>query len=49
LTELSRTYFADGKYRQAAQYAENAVNIDPTNPRLHGDLGIMYYKIEEYA
>jgi tetratricopeptide (TPR) repeat protein len=49
LTELSRTYFADGKYRQAAQYAENAVNIDPTNPRLHGDLGIMDYKIEDYT
>jgi tetratricopeptide (TPR) repeat protein len=48
LTELSRAYFADGRYAQAAQYAEEAVKIDPSNPRLHGNLGIMYYKNEDY-
>ena len=48
LTELSRAYFADGRYAQAAQYAEEASKVDPTNPRLHGNVGIMYYKNEEY-
>ncbi|MEA3441014.1 MAG: tetratricopeptide repeat protein, partial [Chloroflexota bacterium] len=48
LTELSRSYFADGRYAQAAQYAEEAVKVDPTEPRLRGNLGIMYYKNEDY-
>lgn len=48
LTELSRAFFADGRYAQAAQYAEEAVKVEPTDPRLHGNLGIMYYKSEEY-
>lgn len=48
LTELSRAFFADGRYAQAAQYAEEAVKVEPTDPRLHGNLGIMYYKSEDY-
>jgi tetratricopeptide (TPR) repeat protein len=48
LTELSRSYFADGRFAQAAQYAEEAVKIDPTNPRLHGSLGVIYYKAQDY-
>lgn len=48
LTEISRAYFADGRYTQAAQYAEEAVRIQPENPRMHGDLGINYYKMEDY-
>lgn len=47
LTELSRSYFADGRYAQAAQYAEEAVKVEPEDPRLHGNLGIMYYKNED--
>lgn len=47
LTELSRSYFADGRYAQAAQYAEEAVKVEPDDPKLHGNLGIMYYKNEE--
>jgi len=47
LTELSRAYFADGRYAQAVQYAEEAVKVNPSDPRLHGNLGIMYYKNEE--
>ncbi len=49
LTEISRAYFADGRYGQAAQYAEEAVKVIPNDPRLHGNLGIMYYKTEDYA
>jgi tetratricopeptide (TPR) repeat protein len=48
LTELSRAFFADGRFAQAAQYAEEAVAVDPADPRLHGNLGIVYYKNEEY-
>jgi len=48
LTELSRAYFADGRYAQAAQYAEEAIEVEQTNPRLHGNLGIVYYKNNEF-
>jgi len=44
LTELSRAFFADGRYAQAAQYAQEAIEVDPANPRLHGNLGIVHYK-----
>lgn len=49
LTELSRAFFADGRYAQAAQYAEEAVKVDPADPRLHGNLGITYYKNNDYT
>lgn len=49
LTELSRSYFAAGRFAQASQYADEAVRVDPTNPRLHGNLGVMYYKSEDFA
>jgi len=48
LTELSRSFFADGRFPQAAQYAEEAVKVDPGDPRLRGNLGIIYYKMEDY-
>lgn len=48
LTELSRAFFADGRYAQAAQYAEEAIKVDPSDPRLHGNLGIVYYKVADY-
>jgi tetratricopeptide (TPR) repeat protein len=48
LTELSRAFFGDGRYPQAAQYAEEAVKVKPTDARLHGNLGIIYYKQEDY-
>lgn len=49
LTELSRAFFADGRYPQAAQYAEEAIKVEPANPRLYGNLGIIYYKMGDYA
>ncbi|MBP1693667.1 MAG: uncharacterized protein H6Q37_1550 [Chloroflexi bacterium] len=48
LTELSRSFFADGRFPQAAQYAEEAVKINSIDPRLHGNLGVIYYKMEDY-
>jgi len=48
LTELSRAFFGDGRFPQAAQYAEEAVKVKPSDPRLHGNLGIIYYKQSDY-
>ncbi len=49
LTELSRAYFADGRYPQAAQYAEEAIKVEPENARLYGNLGTINYKAGDYA
>jgi tetratricopeptide (TPR) repeat protein len=49
LTELSRSFFADGRFPQAAQYAEEAIKVNPIDPRLHGNLGVTYYKMEDYV
>jgi len=49
LTEISRTYAAVGQFGKAIQYAEQAVSLDPTSPRLHGNLGVMLYKSDEYS
>lgn len=49
LTELARAFFAGGRYAQAEQYSEEAIKVDPSNPRLHGNLGIIYYKGEKYS
>ena len=48
LTELSRAFFADGRYPQAAQYAEEAAKVAPEDARMHGNLGIIYYKMTDY-
>jgi tetratricopeptide (TPR) repeat protein len=48
LTQIALAYFQAGRYTQAAQYAADAVNVEPDNPRLHGNLGIMHYKMEDY-
>jgi tetratricopeptide (TPR) repeat protein len=48
LTELSRAFFADGRYAQAAQYSEEAIKVDPEDPYLHGNLGIVYYKNSDF-
>ncbi len=39
----SRTYSTIGEFQKAMQYAETAMKDDPTNPRYHGNLGVMYY------
>ncbi len=42
--EISRTYASVGDFSQSVQYADQAVRTEPENPRLHGNLGVMYYK-----
>jgi tetratricopeptide (TPR) repeat protein len=49
LIEISRAYFSDGRYQQAAQHAEAAVQIEPENARVHGYLGIVYYRLEQFS
>jgi tetratricopeptide (TPR) repeat protein len=41
---ISRTYSTIGEYAKAMQYAEQSVQDRPDNPRLRGNLGIMYYR-----
>jgi len=40
---ISRTYATVGEYAKAVQYGEQAVNDQPANASLHGNLGVMYY------
>jgi tetratricopeptide (TPR) repeat protein len=42
--EISRTYSTVGDFTQAVQYADQAVKSEPGNAKLHGNLGVMYYK-----
>lgn len=41
---ISRTYARSGEYGKAMQYAEAAVDNDPADTNLHGNLGVMYYR-----
>jgi tetratricopeptide (TPR) repeat protein len=47
--EISRTYATVGEFAKAVQYAQKAVEEDSTNPHRHGNLGIMYYKNQQYS
>ena len=40
---IANAYAGDGQFGNASQYAKQAVELDPTNPRLRGNLGRMYY------
>jgi tetratricopeptide (TPR) repeat protein len=44
---IAQAYSRFGEYGKASQYASDAVNLDPSNPSLHGDLGVMYFKNED--
>ena len=41
---ISRTYATVGEYAKATQYAETAVNDNPLETNLRGNLGVMYYR-----
>lgn len=45
----AQAYASAGEYGKASQYAEQAVELDATEPRYHGQLGLMYYHSQEYA
>ena len=42
--EISRTYATVGDFSQSVQYADQAVKTNPADAKLHGNLGVMYYK-----
>jgi len=44
---LAQTYASVGEYGKASQYAADALRLDPSSPRLHGNLGRMYYHNNE--
>jgi tetratricopeptide (TPR) repeat protein len=44
---LAQTYASVGEYGKASQYAADALRLDPASPRLHGNLGRMYYHNNE--
>jgi len=46
-TEISLAYANEGQFGKAVQYAEQSVKVDPPNARLHGNLGVMYYRNQE--
>jgi tetratricopeptide (TPR) repeat protein len=41
---ISRTYATIGEYGKAEQYAKSAVDNNPTDGNLRGNLGVMYYR-----
>lgn len=48
-TEISLVYANEGQFGRAVQYAEQAVKVAPSSPRLRGNLGVWYYKNQELA
>lgn len=48
LTLIAQLYAGTGEFGKASQFAKDAVDLDPSNPRLHGNLGRMYYHNNVY-
>jgi tetratricopeptide (TPR) repeat protein len=49
LTEVSLAYANEGQFGKASQYAEQAMRVDESDPKLHGNLGVMYYRNQEMS
>ena len=45
---IAQAYARDGEFGKASQYAQSAVDLEPSDARLHGDLGRMHYKNADY-
>ncbi|NIS80454.1 MAG: tetratricopeptide repeat protein [Anaerolineales bacterium] len=43
LTLIAQVYARIGEFGKASQFAADAADLDPANPRLRGNLGRMYY------
>jgi len=48
LLSLSTTKYQEGQYGAASQYLEDALTIDPANAKIHGRLGLIYFKSLNY-
>jgi tetratricopeptide (TPR) repeat protein len=46
--ELARTYLTVGDYQKGIQIAQQAVEREPGNALMHGLLGTLYYRLEQY-
>jgi len=46
---IARTYYGIGQWGKALQYAKNAVQNAMLEPRMHGLLGVMYFRNQEYG
>lgn len=46
--ETALTYLRIGEFAKAAQYAQQAIQQQPENPLLHGYLGTIYFRQENY-
>jgi tetratricopeptide (TPR) repeat protein len=46
---LAQLYARIGEFGKASQYAAGAVSLEPHNARLHGDLGRMLFKNQQFA
>ena len=46
--ELARTYLTVGDYQKGIQMAQQAVEREPGNALMHGLLGTLYYRLDEY-
>lgn len=49
LTEVSLAYANEGQFGKASQYAEQAMKVKESDPKLHGNLGVMYYRNQEIS
>ena len=45
---VAQSYAREGEFGKASQYSANAVELQPENARLHGDLGRMFYKNQNF-
>jgi len=45
---VAEAYASVGEFGKASQFAQDAVDLDPTNARLHGNLGRMFYHNNVY-
>ena len=45
---IARTYSQMGEYFAAARNAQKALEFEPDNPDLYGQLGIVYFKSRNY-
>ncbi len=48
LTRIAQAYARTGDFGKASQYAAAAVDLQPSNPRMHGNLGRMLYKNNQF-
>lgn len=48
LTYISRTYAAVGEYAKGIQYGQQAIKVEPDNPYLYGNVGVLFYRNRAY-